>query len=140
MNLRRVIAIGLLILAAESVNGTIRRLWLDPVLVPALGERTSHQIGVLTASALILFIAWLTARWLDARTFTAQLKTGVLWVVLMLCFEFGVGLAMGNSMQIMLAEYDLSQGGLMGLGMLVLLFAPAFGAWAINVRKPRLGK
>jgi hypothetical protein len=134
MNWWRAIAIWLLILAAESINGTIRRIWL----VPALGEHTSHQIGVVAASALILFIAWLTARWLDAQTFKAQLKTGVLWVVLMLAFEFGVGLAIGNSIERMLAEYDLSRGGLMGLGFLVLLFAPAFGAWAKNVHKPSL--
>lgn len=134
MNWGRAIAIWLIILAAESINGTIRRIWL----VPALGELTSHQIGVLAASALILFIAWLTARWLDARTFRAQLQTGVLWVVLMLAFEFGVGLAIGNSMQRMLVEYDLSRGGLMGLGFLVLLFAPAFAARMTNVhRLPR---
>jgi hypothetical protein len=135
MNLQRAIAVWLLIVVTESISGTIRRIWL----VPALGELKSHQIGVLTASVLILFIAWLTARWLDARTFKAQLQIGVLWVVLMLCFEFGVGLAIGNSMQQMLAEYDLTLGGLMGLGFLVLLFAPAFGAWAINVRKARVG-
>jgi hypothetical protein len=135
MNLRRAIAVWLLIVVAESISGTIRRLWL----VPALGEHTAHQIGVVAASTLILFIAWLTARWLDAQTFKVQFQVGVLWVVLMLCFEFGVGWAIGNSMQSMLVEYDLSRGGLMGLGFLVLLFAPTFGAWAINVRKARAG-
>jgi hypothetical protein len=131
MNWRRAIAIWLLILAAESISGTIRRMWL----VPALGEHTAHQIGVVAASALILFIAWLTARWLDARTFKAQFQVGMLWVVLMLCFEFGVGLAIGNSMQSILAEYDLSRGGLMGLGFLVLLFAPVLGARVAKVCK-----
>jgi len=133
MNWGRAIAIWLLILAAESIAGTIRRIWL----VPALGEHTAHQIGVLAASVLILLIAWRTARWLDARTFTAQLKTGVLWVVLMLAFEFGVGLAIGNSRQQLLVEYDLSRGGLMGLGFVVLLFAPMLGAKITNARKPR---
>jgi hypothetical protein len=124
MNWGRAIAIWMLIVLAESVSGTIRRIWL----VPALGERTSHQIGVLTGSILILFIAWLTARWLDARTFKGQLQIGVLWVALMLGFEFGAGLAVGNSMRRMLAEYDLFRGGLMGVGFMVLLFAPALGA------------
>jgi hypothetical protein len=113
----------MLIVVAESVSGTIRRIWL----VPALGERMSHQIGVLIGSILILLIAWLTARWLDAQTLKAQLQIGVLWVVLIVAFEFGVGAVLGNSMQKMLAEYDLSQGGLMGLGLLVMLFAPALG-------------
>lgn len=52
-------------------------------------------------------MAWLTARWLDAPTFKAQFQGGVLWAVLMLCFELGVGCAIGNSMQKMLIEYDL---------------------------------
>jgi hypothetical protein len=131
MNWWRALAILLMIIVAESINGTIRRLWI----APALGELKAHQIGLLTASALILFIAWLTARWLDARTFKAQLQTGALWVVLMLCFEFGVGLAIGNSIEQMLAEYDLSRGGLMGVGFLVLLFAPALAARVANVHK-----
>ena len=134
MNWGRAIAIWLLILTAESINGTIRRIWL----VPALGEHTAHQIGVVVASVLILFIACLTARWLDARTFKAQLQVGVLWVALMLAFEFGVGFAIGYSLPQMLVEYDLSRGGLMGLGFLVLLFAPAFGAWVKSVPKSRL--
>mgnify|MGYP000019864735 FL=1 len=120
----RAVAVWLMIVVAESISGTIRRIWL----APALGELKSHQIGVLTGSVLILLIAWLTARWLDAPTFKAQLQTGVLWMLLMLCFEFGVGYAIGNSMQKMLIEYDLSPERLMALGSLALLFAPALAA------------
>jgi hypothetical protein len=96
--------------------------------VPALGELKSHQIGALTGSVLILLMAWLTAGWLDAPTCKEQLQTSVLWAVPMLCFELGVGFAIGNSMQKMLIEYDLSRGGLMALDSLVLLFAPALAA------------
>lgn len=134
MNWGRAIAIWMLIVLAESVSGTIRRVWL----VPALGERTSHQIGVLIGSILILFIAWLTVRWRDARTLKAQLQTGALWVVLIVIFEFSVGLAIGNSMQRMLAEYDLAHGGLMGVGLLVMLFAPALAAKVTSAHKQSL--
>ncbi len=135
MNWGRAIAIWLLIVIAESISGTIRQIWL----APAIGERSSHQIGVLIGSALILFIAWLTARWLDARTRKMQLQVGALWVVLMVAFEFGVGLAICNSIERMLAEYDLSRGGLMGVGFLILLFAPAFVARIRNVGTAPLG-
>jgi hypothetical protein len=129
MNWRRALAIWLVIVIAESISGTIRRIWL----VPAAGEKVSHQIGVLIGSILILLIAWSSARWLGARTSRAQLQIGALWATLIVMFEFGVGAALGNSMQKMLAEYDISQGGLMGLGWLVMLFAPMLGARLTNV-------
>lgn len=134
MKLNRAITVWLLILIAESISGTIRRLWL----VPELGEHTAHQIGVATACILILLIAWWMASWLNARTLKRQLQIGALWVILMLIFEFGVGLAIGNSMSQMLVEYDLSRGGLMGLGFVVLFIAPMFGAWMTNTRPPPL--
>lgn len=135
MNWGRAIAIWMLIMVAESASGAVRRIWM----VPALGEKPSHQIGVLIGSLLILLITWLTARWLDARTRKQQLQVGALWVVLIVIFEFGVGSAMGNSMQRMLAEYDLSQGGLMGLGLLVMLFAPMLGVKIANAQTRTAG-
>jgi hypothetical protein len=131
MNWRRALAIWLVIVVAESISGTIRRIWL----VPAAGDKASHLIGVLIGSILILLIAWSSARWLDARTPKTQLQAGALWVVLIVLFEFGVGAALGNSTQKMLAEYDLSQGGLMGLGLLVMLFAPMLGARLAKVHR-----
>jgi hypothetical protein len=124
MNWKRALVIWLLIVVAESISGTIRRIWL----VPIAGEKASHQIGVLIGSMLILLIAWLSARWLDARTLKGQLQIGALWVVLIVAFEFGVGAAVGNSMPKMLAEYDFTQGGLMALGLIVMFFAPALGS------------
>lgn len=78
---------------------------------------------------LILFIAWLTAAWLKAETFRSQIKVGCLWLILMLAFEFGLGYLRGYSWEHMLSDYDLTQGGLMSIGLVVLLLAPAFGAW-----------
>jgi hypothetical protein len=136
MNLRRAIAVWLLIVVAESISGTIRQL----CIAPAIGERSSHQIGVLIGSALILLIAWLTARWLNAQTLKAQLQVGALWVVLIVAFELSLGAALGYSRARITADYDLSQGGLMGLGLLVMLVAPALGARMTKVHKQTLGK
>lgn len=88
----------------------------------------ARQVGVFVASALILLIAYLTTRWLDARTLKNQLQIGAVWVVLMLIFEFCLGAALGVTRTQMLADYNLAQGGLMGLGFTFLLFAPAIAA------------
>ena len=114
----------LLIVAAESMSGTIRQLWV----VPLIGERLAHQFGVLVGAALILFVSWLTVRWLGASTARTQIQIGLLWVVLMVIFEFSLGAALGYTRERMFADYDLTQGGLMGLGLVFLLFAPWLGA------------
>lgn len=121
----RAIGVWALIAIAESISGTARQLWL----LPAVGERTSQQIGVVVGSLLILAIACLSARWLAAQTRRQQLAVGALWIVLMLLFEFGLGAALGVSRERMFAGYDVSRGGLMVLGILVLLIAPMLGAW-----------
>ena len=124
MNWGRAVAVWALIAVAESIHGTLRRLFV----VPALGELRSHQLGVLVGCGLILLISWLSARWLGARTTDKQIKVGVLWLVLILIFEFSLGLAFGMTWERMLADYDLSQGGLMLFGLAFLLAAPTLGA------------
>ena len=81
---------------------------------------------------IILFIAWLTAPWIKAETFKAQLLVGLLWLILMVVFEFGLGFVLGFSWDYLLADYNLSRGGLMSFGLLIMLLAPAFGAWLRN--------
>jgi hypothetical protein len=129
MNPGRAVAVWLLIIAAESVSGTIRQLWI----APALGARPAHRIGVLVGVALIALISWLTARWLGARTTSARLQIGALWVVLTTAFEIGLGRVPGTTPRQLLADYDLSQGGLMGLGLTFMFFAPLLAA---RLRRP----
>jgi phosphoglycerol transferase MdoB-like AlkP superfamily enzyme len=54
------IAIWLILMMIESLNGTIRTLWL----VPLLGDLRAHQISLAIGSLLILTIATLFVRWL----------------------------------------------------------------------------
>jgi len=124
MNWRKALAVWVLIIAAESVSGTIRQLWV----APAIGERAAHQAGVLAGAALILFIGWLLARWLGAATPQVQLRVGALWVVSTVVFEFGLGIGLGYSWTRMFADYDLTQGGLMGIGLAFMLVSPWLGA------------
>lgn len=120
----RVILVWLLIVFVESIHGTIRQIFL----APTMGDFSARRIGVFTGSALILLISWLTARWLDLRTVKNQLRAGALWVALIIIFEFSLGRSLGYTRERMLSDYDLSHGGLMGVGLLFLFFAPALGA------------
>jgi hypothetical protein len=117
----RSLVVWCLFILAESLNGTIRNFWL----IPALGDRPAHLISFVTGSILILTIATLCIRWLKARSATQLLRIGLLWVLLMLGFEISLGrFVLGYSWERILADYNLVQGGLMPIGLVLVLFSP----------------
>ena len=87
MNWKRALAVWLLITVAESVHGTLRRIFM----VPRIGELLSHQVGVVSGAAIIFTIAWLCIRWFGPGSHRQQLQVGALRVVLTLIFEFTLG-------------------------------------------------
>lgn len=121
---RRALLIGLLIVVAESVHGVLRQIFV----VPVVGDLAARQWGVLSGSLIIFAIAWLTARWLDARTRKLQLQVGALWVALILLLEFSLVAALGYGRERLLADYNPAQGGLMLFGLAFLLLTPIFSA------------
>lgn len=117
----RSLAIWLLIICAEIIHGILRAI----VLVPIVGEFRSNQIGVFTGSVIIIVIAYITIRWIGAKRLSELLMVGTIWLVLTVAFEvlfgrFVMGLTWGN----LLAGYNMLNGGLMPLGLLILLFSP----------------
>ncbi|MGL6111668.1 MAG: hypothetical protein ACRC2B_16375 [Rubrivivax sp.] len=126
----RAVAAWLLIAAVETVHGVARGLWL----VPVFGEVAAQRLGFAVASALVVAVAWLTSRWLDASTRAAQLKAGLLWLLLMLGFELAIGRSRGFGWDRIAAEFDPRQGGFMLFGLLLMGLAPMLGAW---LRGPR---
>jgi hypothetical protein len=117
---RKATAVWLLIVVAESFNGTIRQFFI----APAIGDWLARQIGVFAGSGLILLISWLTARWLGAKTKRDQLRIGALWVTLIVIFEIGLGMSLGYTQERLLSDYNVARGGLMVFGLLFMLFAP----------------
>ena len=83
---------------------------------------------MLIGSALILAIAILTIDWIHPTSERALLTIGALWLVLTLAFEFGLGHALGRSWAALLADYDLSRGGLLSIGMVLLALSPWIAA------------
>ena len=122
--IRRSLLVWLLMMAIETAHGVLR----NHFLVPVIGEAGASQIGVLIGSALILAIAILTIGWIHPTSERALLTIGALWLVLTLAFEFGLGHALGRSWTVLLADYDLTRGGLLSVGMVVLALSPWIAA------------
>ena len=124
MSWPKALAVWLLIVLAESVHGIIRQIFITPVI----GDLPARQLGVLFGSAIIFAIALICIRWIGARSLAEQLGVGLVWVVLIVMFEFGLGAALGYSKARMLSDYNPADGGFMGFGLLFMLLAPWLAA------------
>ncbi|HWW75740.1 MAG TPA: hypothetical protein VNZ44_10105 [Pyrinomonadaceae bacterium] len=125
MYLLRASAVWLVIVAVESAHGTLRELFL----APAVGDFRARQIAVFTGSLLILGVAYLFVRWIRAGSTGRLLAVGLLWLFMTLLFEFGLGFfVLGYSWERVASDYDLSRGGLMSFGLVLLTLAPLIAA------------
>jgi hypothetical protein len=124
MVLLRAFAVWLILLLAESVHGILRRL----VLEPWIGDFSARQISVFTGAALILIVSYLFIDWIRPRTTSQLTLIGGMWVVLTLTFEVGVGKLVGYSWQRIFSDFNFLRGGLLGLGLLLMGFAPRIAA------------
>lgn len=121
----------LAIVAAETVHGIARRLWLEP----RIGDLPARQVGVVVGSLLIVAVVVAMARWLAVRTRGQAIAVGVAWALAMIAFEVGLGTATGATADRLLSDYDPRRGGFMALGMLVLVLSPWWAArWRGTLR------
>lgn len=131
MVLIRAFLVWLVIIAAEMVHGILRGV----LLVPIVGDLPARKIGVLIGAlligALLIFaVAYLFIRWIAAQTKPQFLTVGLLWVVLTLLFEIGLGrLVLGLPWERITEDYGVTRGGFMGVGLLFMAAAPWLAAW-----------
>ena len=116
----RALVAWLVLIAVESIHGVLRTLFLTPVV----GDLRARQIGVAIGSVLVLGTALVFIRWMQPASGRSALRMGVLWLILTLAFEFSLGSALGRAWDQLLADYDLTRGGYMLFGLLVLALAP----------------
>lgn len=121
---RRATLAWMLIILAETLHGMAREVFIAPVL----GDLRARQLGVFVGCVLIFVIAWLTSRWLGARSRRTQLQVGAFWVAMTLAFEFALGRVLGASWDRILEDYNPARGGFMILGMAFLFLAPLLAA------------
>jgi len=119
--LTRTLALWLVLIAAEVLHGIARAAFL----VPYVGEFRSNQIGVFTGSIIILVIALIFVRWMGAPRPAQLLMLGAVWLSLTVAFEVLFGrFVVGLSWERLAADYNVLEGGLMPVGLLVLLLSP----------------
>ena len=123
----RAFLVWVLIAAVEVLHGTLRRLYL----VPLIGDWRARQVGALVGAALVFLVALVTARWLGISSRRKLLQTGVFWLVLMIGFEVVGARLAGYTWVRIGSDYDLLHGGLLGIGMVVLVLSPL---WAAKLR------
>ena len=121
---RRATFAWMAVILLETVNGTIREIFI----APALGDLHARQLGIPIACVITFLIAWATIRWMGAVTRPLQLIIGAWWAVLTLAFEATLGRALGLSWSQILTDYDPSRGGFMLFGILFMVFAPLLAA------------
>jgi len=116
----RAALVWMLIMLAETGSGMVREVFIAPVI----GGLRARQLGVLVGCILIFVIAWLTARWMNARTLRDQLAVGAFWVALTLLFEAALGRALGVSWSRLLSDYNPAHGGFMLFGLAFMFITP----------------
>ena len=119
----RGLLVWLAIIIAETIHGIVRGLFIAPII----GDLQARELGVLVGSLLICLIALLTVRWIRGSP-KQLLMIGLIWAVLTIIFEIGLGLAVGHSWDRILSDYDVRTGGMMIFGLLFMLIAPCLSA------------
>jgi hypothetical protein len=126
----RSVAVWFVLMGAEFAHGIARAIWL----VPLVGDFRSRQIGVFTGSIINLTIAALFVRWVHPMRVADALSVGIMWLILTLTFEIAFGrVVMHASWQRIGSDYDLTHGGLLPIGLLLLALAPLITAKVRNI-------
>ena len=130
---QRAVLAWMLVMLLETVHGTLRELFIAPVI----GDLRARQAGVVAGSALVFAVAWLTSKWLGARSRNSWLCIGGLWVALTLAFEILLGRALGASWDRIFSDYNPLRGGFMMFGLAFMFLSPLLAA---KLRRDKDGK
>jgi hypothetical protein len=127
--LSRAALIWLLLMFAESLQGAARHLLVSPAL-----QQAFRQLSVMVGVVVIFAITWGFMPWMRIRSARQALAIGALWALFTLAFEFGVGRIMGATWSRILADYDLTRGGFMPLGLFAMALTPWI-VWRLQARR-----
>ena len=117
----RALAAWLLLLLLAVLNGAFR----EAVLVPWLGVKAAHVVSTLLLAGFILGATALTIGWIAPASTSGALEVGALWLLLTVAFEFLAGhFLFRKPWSVLLADYDLGQGRLWVLVLVVTALAP----------------
>lgn len=102
------------------VNGGLR----DLVYAKLMSQTLAHSLSVFPLIAAILIWSRLLARWWPLAGRRAGLRVGLVWLLLTLLFEFGLGAARGVELSALFEQYDITRGHLWPLVPLTMGVSP----------------
>ncbi|MEZ5924050.1 MAG: hypothetical protein R3D57_06660 [Hyphomicrobiaceae bacterium] len=109
--------------SAGFVLGVLREVSLIPMLGAELGRLIEFAVATI---AIVAVGWWLVARRRPARSFWSWFGVGLLGVATLLLLESALALlVLDMPLGAYLAEFDVRQGALFPIGLLVMVLAPA---------------
>jgi len=97
----------------------------EKFLVPGLGPLAGRAMGTVLVGAIIFGLIYGYVGRLQVATRASLVKLGLFWTTLTMAFEFLFGhYVMGHSWDALWADYNVLQGRLWPLVLLVTLFGP----------------
>ena len=133
--LQRASAVWLVLMTGEVIHGTLRTLFVEPLI----GSFVARQLSVFSGSALMLGVAYLFIRWIGTSSARQRIAVGLLWLAFTLAFELGVGhYVFGLPWERLVEDFDLLHGGLLPIGLVILTLSPLIAArWRGVQDQPR---
>ena len=117
----RAALIWCVLVVAAIANGAVRVAWI----IPLAGDYWGHVISTATLSILIVAVAWLFIAWIGPSSAAEALRIGTTWLVMTIAFEFLAGhYLFGNSWERLLADYNVLQGRVWVIVLVVTFIAP----------------
>ncbi|MBS7633724.1 hypothetical protein KEJ15_08980 [Candidatus Bathyarchaeota archaeon] len=116
------IGIWLLFMVLAIINAVIR----NEIYKPVVGDLAAHQISSIIFMAVILVVTYAILRIsnLELSDFKAFFM-GTIWLISTIAFEFIAGhYVFGNPWEKLLADYNLFEGRIWSLVLLIILLAP----------------
>jgi len=121
MFLIRALLVWFVMLGVEFCHGALRSIFLSPLL----GDNLARQLSVVTGSALFIALAYLFVPWIRAEGTGSLLAVGFVWLFLTVAFELSFGhYIFKQPWEVVLAEFNLLEGKLFPLGLVLLTFSP----------------
>ena len=107
--------------AIAIANGALRELWYGKFTT----ELRAHQISTLAGCTLFGMYIWGVMRFWKPTGAAQAIYTGIVWVVLTICFEFIFGrFVAGHSWRRLLHDYNILAGRVWVLALIWLGIAP----------------
>jgi hypothetical protein len=110
-------------------NGTLRQIAFQQ----ALGELHAHQLSTVIGIVLFgVYIYWYIRR-SKLQSMSEGVQIGILWMLLTIAFEFGLGrLVLGRDWSVLLHDYNLLEGRVWVLVLIWVAVAPSVCCRIIN--------